>query len=133
RTVSIMRLLMSESDLWIPGVSTNTICAPGSVTTPWTLVRVVCGLLETIATFSPRNALSSVDFPAFGRPRIETKPARCLGLLTRPPRRRPCDAPLAHANPPPRDHANRTPVASPAPPLPRHVAEPLLHQAADRR
>ena len=30
--------------------------------------RVVCGLSETIATFSPTIALTSVDLPTFGRP-----------------------------------------------------------------
>jgi len=34
RTASIMRRFSSVVDLWIPGVSTNTICASSSVTTP---------------------------------------------------------------------------------------------------
>ena len=38
------------------------------------MVRVVCGLSATIATFAPTSALSSVDLPAFGLPRIETNP-----------------------------------------------------------
>src|SRR5437016_7665797 len=37
-------------------------------------LRVVCGLAETIATFSPTSAFNSVDFPALGRPRMLTKP-----------------------------------------------------------
>ncbi len=31
---------------------------------------VVCGLLETMAIFSPTSAFVSVDFPTFGRPAI---------------------------------------------------------------
>ena len=37
--------------LWNPGVSTNTTCDSGVVTTPRTPRRVVWGLSETIATF----------------------------------------------------------------------------------
>src|SRR6516165_1639562 len=37
-------------------------------------LRVVCGLAVTIATFSPVSAFSSVLLPAFGRPRMATKP-----------------------------------------------------------
>ena len=51
---------------------------PGRVTTPWILYRVVCGLFETAAIFSPTSRLSNVDFPAFGRPISATKPARKL-------------------------------------------------------
>src|SRR5919199_1099457 len=65
----------------MPGVSTNTICAPSTFSTPWMLVRVVCGLRPTMAIFSPNSAFSSVDLPAFGRPRIETKPALVLNAL----------------------------------------------------
>ena len=39
--------------------------------------RVVCGLLEVIATFSPTSALVSVDLPALGRPTKQAKPERC--------------------------------------------------------
>src|ERR671937_3183693 len=42
---------------------------------------VVCGLSETIATLPPQSALTSVDFPTFGRPATATKP-----LLTPPGR-----------------------------------------------
>jgi len=35
---------------------------------------VVCGLSETIATFPPQSAFTSVDFPTFGRPATATKP-----------------------------------------------------------
>src|SRR5580704_329521 len=38
--------------------------------------RVVCGLGEMIASFSPTSALSKVDLPALGRPRMHTKPER---------------------------------------------------------
>src|SRR5271169_2104721 len=40
------------------------------------VVRVVCGLSATIAIFEPTRAFRSVDFPALGRPRMETKPER---------------------------------------------------------
>src|SRR5215470_16966391 len=36
--------------------------------------RVVCGLSETIATLPPASALTSVDFPTFGRPATATNP-----------------------------------------------------------
>ena len=36
-------------------------------------LRVVCGLAETMATFSPVRAFSSVLFPALGRPRYSDK------------------------------------------------------------
>src|SRR5579871_732652 len=39
-------------------------------------LRVVCGLGEMMASFSPTRALSSVDLPALGRPRMQTKPER---------------------------------------------------------
>jgi hypothetical protein len=42
---------------------------------------VVCGLCVTIATFSPTKAFSSVDFPALGRPMMETKP-EWKGMVT---------------------------------------------------
>src|ERR1044072_1312919 len=37
-------------------------------------VRVVCGLSDTMASLWPTMRLSSVDLPAFGRARNETKP-----------------------------------------------------------
>ena len=40
------------------------------------LVRVVCGLCVTMASFCPSRAFNSVDLPALGRPIIETKPER---------------------------------------------------------
>ena len=36
--------------------------------------RVVCGLSETIATFPPQRAFTSVDFPTFGRPATAANP-----------------------------------------------------------
>jgi hypothetical protein len=35
---------------------------------PQMRLRVVCGLLLTMAIFSPTSALVSVDLPTFGRP-----------------------------------------------------------------
>src|ERR1700730_3260677 len=37
--------------------------------------RVVCGFEVTIAIFCPTSRFTNVDFPAFGRPTIATKPA----------------------------------------------------------
>src|SRR5262245_41062511 len=42
-------------------------------------LRVVWGLSETMATFSPTRRLTSVDFPAFGRPTTATSPT-CIPL-----------------------------------------------------
>src|SRR5262245_62873615 len=38
--------------------------------------RVVCTLRETMVTFSPTNALTSVDLPTLGAPIRATKPQR---------------------------------------------------------
>ncbi len=87
-TSCIMRRSSCVSGLCTPGVSTSTTCAagrpatpfilftPSTSSTPTTLVRVVCGLCVTIASFCPSSAFSNVDFPAFGRPMMETKPER---------------------------------------------------------
>ena len=59
-----------------PGVSTNTICAVGVVRIPRIALRVVCGRLDVIATLLSRIWFSSVDFPTFGRPTMQTNPDR---------------------------------------------------------
>ena len=59
-----------------PGVSTNTSWASGRVSTPRTRWRVVCGLSETMLTFSPQIVLTSDDLPTLGRPTIVTNPER---------------------------------------------------------
>ena len=41
-------------------------------------VRVVCGLSDTMAIFVPMTRLRRVDLPAFGRPMMDTKPARTI-------------------------------------------------------
>ncbi len=64
----------------MPGVSTKTICASSRVRMPRIVRRVVCGLGETIAIFSPTYALTSVDLPTFGLPTIATKPDLWLGV-----------------------------------------------------
>jgi hypothetical protein len=63
----------------MPGVSTKTICASPSMAMPRISARVVCTLRETIETFEPTSALSSVDLPAFGAPISATKPQRVDG------------------------------------------------------
>src|SRR5271166_5545368 len=77
-----MRRFSEFTGLWTPGVSTRTICPEGrlplrsTLTMPWMRLRVVCGLRVTMASFSPTSALSRVDFPALGRPMMETNPER---------------------------------------------------------
>ena len=43
---------------------------------PITRMRVVCTLGDTIETFEPTSALTSVDLPALGAPTMAAKPAR---------------------------------------------------------
>src|SRR5271166_7006767 len=45
-------------------------------TIPRMVCRVVCGLIDVIATLAPTSALVSVDLPVFGRPTKHTKPER---------------------------------------------------------
>ena len=58
--------------LWRPGVSRRTSCPRGSATMPRIVLRVVCSTGETIETFSPTSAFTSVDLPAFVRPTTAT-------------------------------------------------------------
>src|SRR6185437_6571045 len=60
----------------MPGVSISTICALFSMTMPRISARVVCTLRETIVTFEPTSALTSVDLPTLGAPISATKPHR---------------------------------------------------------
>src|SRR5688572_14023908 len=60
----------------MPGVSTRMICERSSMTMPRISARVVCTLLETMVTFEPTSALTSVDLPTFGAPISATKPQR---------------------------------------------------------
>src|SRR5262245_5391444 len=71
-----MRRLSSYPGLSTPGVSTRTAWPSGRVSIPRILKRVVCGLFETAAIFSPTSRLSKVDLPALGRPMRATYPAR---------------------------------------------------------
>ena len=43
---------------------------------PVTRWRVVCGLADTIETFSPTRRLSRLDLPVFGRPAMPIVPQR---------------------------------------------------------
>src|SRR5690625_4338988 len=61
----------------MPGVSTRTTWESSPVTMPRIARRVVCGLVEVIATFSPTRALVRVDLPTLGRPTRATNPERC--------------------------------------------------------
>ena len=60
------------------GVDEHELARPGGARCRGRRARVVCGLLEVIATFSPTTALISVDLPALGRPTIDTNPDRWL-------------------------------------------------------
>ena len=60
-----------------PGVSVNTYCVSPFVRIPVMRLRVVCGLRDTMATFSPSSALSNVDLPTFGLPMIDMKQVFC--------------------------------------------------------
>ena len=74
--VSFSRSPSNVRGLWIPGVSTKTICDSGRCSTPRTSVRVVCGLSDTIVTLVPRIEFNSVDLPTLGRPTNVQKPER---------------------------------------------------------
>ena len=69
-----MRSVSGSIGFCQPGRSTSTSCASSVVCTPRMRCRVVCGLSETIATFVPVSAFTSVDLPTFGRPATATKP-----------------------------------------------------------
>ena len=55
-----------------PGVSIKTSCTSPSVKTPVMRVRVVWGLSEMIAIFSPTRRFRREDFPTFGFPTMAT-------------------------------------------------------------
>src|SRR5579884_73110 len=74
RAVRTIRRLSRCCGLCRPGVSRKAISAPGTCAMPKIRVLVVCGLSDTIAIFSFRSRLSSVDFPTFDRPTMETVP-----------------------------------------------------------
>src|SRR5215472_17601967 len=83
-----------------------------------------------MASLLPTSAFSRVDFPAFGRPRMETNPEtwrsgidRVLGA--RQPH--PVDAPFVRVH-----HFEPDAFALYRLSGPRHAPEPLSHQAADR-
>ena len=74
-----MRSVSASRGRCTPGRSVSTSChSPGRVATPRIARRVVCGLSETIATFWPTSALTSVDLPTLGRPASATKPERVI-------------------------------------------------------
>ena len=56
--------------LCIPGVSRKTYCVSPLEVIPVIFVRVVCGLFDTMAIFSPSKVLSRVDLPVFALPII---------------------------------------------------------------
>src|SRR5579864_6277874 len=100
------------------------------------VVRVVCGLSATMAIFAPTRAFSSVDFPALGRPRMETKPDRkpaagwfSVSSLMRHGLPAP-DAHLLDAQFIACQHIDVDPVAFHGLSGLRHAAQPLRYQAA---
>ena len=74
-TSRIMRLPSCFDGSWIPGLSTKTICPRASLSTPWIASRVVWARRLVIETLLPTKALSKVDLPTLGLPRIVTNPA----------------------------------------------------------
>src|SRR5579871_4944527 len=66
----------------MPGVSTRMIWALFSMTMPRISARVVCTLRETMVTFEPTKALTSVDLPTLGAPISATKPQRVLAVAS---------------------------------------------------
>ncbi len=66
--VALSRSPITDLGLWMPGVSTNTTCTSGRLSTPRTSVRVVWGAVAVIVTLVPRMALRRVDLPTLGRP-----------------------------------------------------------------
>src|SRR5680860_403551 len=60
----------------MPGVSTNTICAPREVTMPRMIWRVVCGLSAVLEILAPTSLFSKVDLPTFERPISAQNPPR---------------------------------------------------------
>src|SRR6185437_10004632 len=62
----------------MPGVSNRMICALSSMTMPRISARVVCTLRETMVTFEPTSAFTSVDLPTLGAPIRATKPQRVI-------------------------------------------------------
>ena len=80
RAASTMHRLSAPFAWWMPGVSTNATCPSGRVTTPRMRLRVVCGLGETMAIFSPVSRLSSVLLPTLGRPMSAAKPRAGSGI-----------------------------------------------------
>src|SRR5579862_999632 len=122
----------------MPGVSRNTTCASGRVSTPWIEVRVVCGLSATMAIFAPTSAFNSVDLPALGRPRIETKPdtnpgAEPSASLIRYRRFGLAHTHLRYPQFIPRRHFDADAVAVHKLAALRNAPQPLGNQAAHRR
>ncbi len=76
RTRSLSRWPSNVRGRCRPGVSTRTSWPSSRCTMPRIVWRVVCGLLDVMATFVPTSAFVSVDFPAFGRPTKHANPER---------------------------------------------------------
>ena len=70
----VARLLDARAGRPAPAASRSPSRSPLAI--PRIARRVVCGLSETIATFAPTSAFTSVDLPTFGRPATATKPGR---------------------------------------------------------
>jgi len=81
-----MRSVRMSRGRCTPGRSVRISWRPaaGSVATPRIARRVVCGRVETIATWDPTRALTRVDLPTLGRPARPTKPHRVTGTWPRP-------------------------------------------------
>src|SRR3954451_17239769 len=82
-TVRCMCSVSVSRGRWKPGRSTSTSCQSSPLATPKIRRRVVWGLSETIATFPPQSALTSVDLPTLGRPATATNPLFRMSQLER--------------------------------------------------
>ena len=80
-TVRCIRPVRPSRGVWNPGRSSSTSCQLSPFSTPATRRRVVCGLSDTIETWAPQSAFTSVDFPTFGRPATPIRAER-NGSLT---------------------------------------------------
>ena len=80
--------IKSEATIYIVSIRTN--CVSPRAMMPVMRLRVVCGLLETMATFSPTSALVSVLLPTLGRPAMVIMAFFCIYSLSvaGPPRSR---------------------------------------------
>src|SRR5215203_3711602 len=104
-----IRLVRTSRGRCTPGRSTRISCSSFSVSvaTPRIARRVVCGRLETIATWEPTRELTRVDLPTLGRPARPTKPERVIAAPPEPAPAAPASRPRRFRGRSRRDEARR--------------------------